>query len=137
VSRCFGCASEETFAIVEQADKFRVSILRAIGIFTIGTFLKTLTVFYLGWYEMFETQDQIDFVIPALDCTELLFVTYMAYCMNLFSSCLSQGLLYEYQPKAKFALLAALSLIVVSQRFIIYLIIGMSYSTQMTLEEQS
>ena len=62
VSRCFGCASEETFDRIEDADRFRVSTIRSFVFFTCLVIAKTLTEFFFRFYGLFEANEQIYFV---------------------------------------------------------------------------
>ena len=96
VSRCFGGCAEETFDRMDDADRFRLSTVRSIVFFTVIVILKTIAEFSLRYYHLFEDNEQIYFVQPALDVFELVLTLYVLYCTLLFCSCLSQGLLYEY-----------------------------------------
>ena len=57
VSRCCGCASEETFDRIEDADGFRVSTIRSFVAFTILVIAKTLTEFFFTYYGLFEANE--------------------------------------------------------------------------------
>lgn len=96
VSRCFGGCAEETFDCVEDANRFRVSTVRSIVFFTVIVILKTITEFSFRYYNLFEENEQIYFVQPALDVFELVLTLYTLYSTLLFCSCLTQGLLFEY-----------------------------------------
>ena len=96
VSRCFGCASNETLDTVETADKFRLNTVRSFALFGSVTFIKTLGEFFLRAYYVFEDAEEASFVYPALDIFEVLLTLYALYCSFMFCSCLAQGLIYEY-----------------------------------------
>lgn len=113
VSRCFGCASEETFDHIESADEFRSSTMRSFVFFTTLVIAKTLTEFFFIYYGTFEKNEQVYFVQPALDVFELVLTLYTLYCTYLFCSCLSQGLIFEYQPVTKFLVIALMTFAVV------------------------
>ena len=96
VSRCFGCASDETFDSIDSADRFRISTVRSFVFFTTLVIAKTMAEFFFIYYELFETNEQIYFVQPALDVFELVLTLYTLYCTSLFCSCLTQGMIFEY-----------------------------------------
>ena len=89
VSRCFGGCAEETFDRIEDADRFRVSTVRSIVFFTVIVILKTISEFSIRYYHLFEENEQIYFVQPALDVFELVLTLYTLYCTLLFCSCLT------------------------------------------------
>ena len=124
VSRCLGCASDETFDSIESANNFRLSTLRSFFFFGIVTVAKTVVEFLLRKFYVDDAGDEADLVFPALDIFETLITLYTLYCMSMFCSCLAQGLIYEYQPMTKFMLISLMALVVVCQDFVIYFFIG-------------
>lgn len=61
--------------------------------------LKTVIEIVLRYYGIIDNDDTIDFAEPALNFFEILIACYAIYAIDLFCCCLSQGLLYEYQPR--------------------------------------
>ena len=125
VSRFFGCASDETFDTIEQADKFRRNTVRSFAFFGSLTVMKSLSEFFLNKFYVADTSETAVLVYPALDIFETLLTLYTLYCTFMFCSCLGQGLIYEYQPVAKFALVSLMALVAVSQDFVIFCFLGM------------
>ena len=110
--------------------------MRSIVFFTIIVILKTISEFSIRYYHLFEENEQIYFVQPALDVFELVLTLYTLYCTLLFCSCLTQGLIYEYQPVSKFGLIAAMAFAVVIQRFIIECCVSVVAMKELSIDEQ-
>ena len=85
VSRCFGCASEETFDTLEAADSFRKGTVRSFAFFGVVMILKTITEFLLHTYGVFEGTDEGTIIYSALDIFEVLLLIYVLYCACMFS----------------------------------------------------
>ena len=113
VSRCFNCASDETFDDIEAADQFRRNTVRSFAFFGIMSLAKTITEFVLRKFYMETIQENAVLIFPALDIFETLLTIYTLYCMFLLCSCLQQGLIYEYQPVVKFSLISLMAIVVV------------------------
>ena len=113
VSRCFGCASDETFDSIEAAEDFRRTTVGSFAFFGTISVIKTLTEYFLRSYYVLENSEEALLVYPALDIFEMLITLYALYCAFMFSSCLGQGLIYEYQPVTKFMLISLMALILV------------------------
>ena len=120
VSRCFGCASYETFDSLEAANEFRLTTVRSYAFFGTVTVVKTLVELLLRTMYVSQVRDDAYLIYPALDIFETLMTVYVLYCSLMFCSCLSQGIVFEWAPVEKFFLISALATIVVCQDFIIY-----------------
>jgi len=88
------------------------------------TCLKTLTEFILRKFYLDDIPQTAVLIFPALDIFEILLTLYTLYCILLLCSCLAHGLIFEYQPVAKFCLVAIMALVAVTQDFVIYCILG-------------
>ena len=89
VSRCFGCASDETFDSLDAADQFRQTTVRSFAFFGFVTFVKTLLEFFLHTYYFTDyDSDEANLIFPALDIFEVLLTIYVLYCTFMFCSCL-------------------------------------------------
>ena len=127
VSRCFGCASDETFDSLDAADQFRQTTVRSFAFFGFVTIVKTLLEFFLHTYYFTDvnTSEEANLIFPALDIFEVLLTIYALYCTFMFCSCLQQGLIYEYQPIIKFMLISLLAIMVICQDIVIYCFLSM------------
>jgi len=114
VARCFKCASDETFDSIEAADKFRRNTVRSFAFFGSMTFVKTIAEFLLQQFFFKDISETAILIFPALDLFETLLTCYTLYCTFLLCSCLAKGLIFEYQPVAKFGIVSVMALIAVT-----------------------
>jgi len=89
VSRCFSCASEDTFDSMETADQFRRNTVRSFAVYGTMTFIKTTTEFLLRKFYMQDVAETAVLIFPALDIFETLLTLYTLYCTFLLCSCLA------------------------------------------------
>jgi len=75
--------------------------------------IKTLLEFFLRKYYVLDSPETAVLIFPALDIFEALIMLYALYCSLMFCQCLAQGLIYEYQPVAKFTLISLMALMAV------------------------
>ena len=123
-----------------------MTTLRAFAFFGTVTVVKTLVELLLKTLYVSQVNEEAYMIFPALDIFETLLTFYVLYCSFMFCSCLAQGIIYEWAPVEKFAMIAALAMIVVCQDFIIYTFLSMfppeiasidEDSGQLTMQEQS
>ncbi len=98
--------------------------MRSFAFFGTVTVIKTILEFIMRKYYVSETSETASMIFPALDIFEALLMLYVLYCTLMFCACLAQGLIYEYQPVAKFALISLMALMAVCQDFVIYCFLG-------------
>ena len=97
VSRCFGCASDETFDSIESADTFRKSIIQSFKFFGLIALAKTIIESLLHmFYVKGDLNEETSLLFPALNIFEVLVTLYAIYKTYMFCACLGQGLIYEY-----------------------------------------
>jgi hypothetical protein len=86
VSRCFGCASDETFDSIEAADNFRQTTVRSFAFFGSVTLAKTLLEFFLHAFYFVDPESNAtaNMIFPALDIFEVLLTLYALYCTFMF-----------------------------------------------------
>ena len=84
VSRCFGCASDETFDTIEAADQFRFTAVRSFAFFGTIVIIKTVIEFLLRAFEVVENNEDMVLIYPAMDIFEALLTLYTLYCTFMF-----------------------------------------------------
>ena len=96
VSRCFGCASNETFDTMEAANEFCLTTFRSFAFFGTVTVVKTLVELLMRSMYADQLSDEAYMIYPALDIFETLLVLYVLYCTFMFTTCLAKGIIHEY-----------------------------------------
>eukprot|EP00347_Sterkiella_histriomuscorum_P000340 403376244 len=120
VPRCFEFCAYEYFQTYDDAVGFRRGIKCSLIFFIVAVFMKNVAQIALSVTDN-QTFGNLNVMI-VLDFIEMIITLYTMYSLHIFSICLQQGKIQEYEPLRKYYWFAFLIFFIVIQKFLVHII---------------